>query len=261
MAHQARKRFGQNFLVDQSIIQRIVNAVNPQESDHIIEIGPGKGAITCLILEQTKKMQAIELDRDLVPILAQKCAKIGDLEIIQADALQVDISQLTQFKARIIGNLPYNISTPLLFHLLDQSSAILDMHFMLQKEVVDRMVASPGSKKWGRLSVMLQAKAAIHVLFYVPPEAFKPAPKVNSAIVRLKPFATPLVNKQDWNAFAKIVRAAFSQRRKTIRNTLKDFFDDQALLSAGIKPTDRAEQISLAQFIKLVAMYQSFNFK
>ncbi len=259
MAHQARKRFGQNFLVDQSVIQRIVHFIHPLETDNLIEIGPGKGALTGDLLAHVKKIQVIELDRDLIPILTRNCANKGELNIIQADALKVELTQLTQTKARIIGNLPYNISTPLLFHLLDQAEWIVDMHFMLQKEVVDRICATPGNKKWGRLSVMLQAKTTVKMLFNVPPHAFNPAPKVQSAIVRLIPKETPAIQPQDWMVFAKIVRAAFSQRRKTIHNTLGLFFNDKQLQFAGVNPTDRAEQISLNQFVALVNLYQSHH--
>ena len=253
MAHKARKRFGQNFLEDQAIIQQIIQAIDPQEGEHFIEIGPGKGAITRFILPIVKQMQAIELDRDLVPLLAQNCANLGHLEIIQADALKTNIEQLTDsLQIRVVGNLPYNISTPLLFHLLEQSTQIRDMHFMLQKEVVERICAKPGNKKWGRLSVMIQARSQASCLFYVDASAFNPAPKVESAIVRIKPLAQPLVSTEDWHQFEKIVRMAFSQRRKTIRNTLKTLFNDKKLEQAGINPQDRAENIQLTQFIHLL---------
>ncbi len=252
MAHQARKRFGQNFLEDQAVIQQIIGHISPQKGQKFIEIGAGKGAITQFILPQVEKMQAIELDRDLVPILAAHCKTLGDLEIIQADALKMDIQQLSpNEKVRVVGNLPYNISTPLLFHLLAQSNKIIDMHFMLQKEVVERICAVPDNKKWGRLSVMIQARSKTSHLFNVDASAFNPVPKVESAIVRITPLEKPWVADTDWIYFAKIVRMAFSQRRKTIRNNLKKLFSDETLLTAGIKPTDRAEKIALKQFIAL----------
>ncbi|MEW8584381.1 MAG: 16S rRNA (adenine(1518)-N(6)/adenine(1519)-N(6))-dimethyltransferase RsmA, partial [Candidatus Thiodiazotropha sp.] len=189
MNHHPRKRFGQNFLHDPGTIQRIVQAISPQPDDNLVEIGPGQGAITTELLPLVKRMHAIELDRDLVGPLALRCAALGELQIHNIDALKFDYSSLAEaaHSLRVVGNLPYNISTPLLFHLLDQSDQILDMHFMLQKEVVERMAAIPGNKSYGRLTVMLQARAEVTPLFTIGPGAFRPPPKVDSAFVRLLP--------------------------------------------------------------------------
>jgi 16S rRNA (adenine1518-N6/adenine1519-N6)-dimethyltransferase len=248
--HRPRKRFGQNFLHDPGIIQRIVNAINPRPGDNLVEIGPGQGALTLEILPLIEKMHAIELDRDLIQPLAERCASVGELVIHNQDALKFNFSDLAEQDRplRVVGNLPYNISTPLLFHLLDQSESILDMHFMLQKEVVDRMAAQPGSKTYGRLSVMLQARAAVTALFSIGPGAFNPPPKVESAFVRLQPANPPPYEINDWAQFSRIVSQAFSQRRKTLRNSLRKTLTAEAIQAAGVAPESRAEQLSVADF-------------
>ena len=253
MQHRPRKRFGQNFLHDPGIIQRIVQAIAPQPGDQLVEIGPGQGAITTELLPLVGRMHAIELDRDLVGPLAERCSSLGDLQIHSTDALKFDFSTLATAprSLRVVGNLPYNISTPLLFHLLDQSSYIKDMHFMLQKEVVERMAAKPGSKTYGRLSVTLQARARVESLFHIGPGAFTPPPKVDSAFVRLQPWETSPYAVDDWEMFARVVAQAFSQRRKTLRNSLKQLADEATLIKAGLAPTIRPEQLSVDDFANL----------
>ncbi len=252
--HRPRKRFGQNFLHDPGIIQRIVDSIAPQADDELIEIGPGQGAITLPLLAAAGHLQAVELDRDLITPLADRAAGIGQLTIINRDALQVDFCALRtneHKRLRLIGNLPYNISTPILFHLLAQQSCIRDMHFMLQKEVVDRMAAGPGNSSYGRLSVMVQLHCAVTPLFTIGPGAFRPPPKVDSAFVRLTPHATPPVEVEDPDAFARIVSAAFGQRRKTLRNALRELLSADDISAAGVDPGARAERIDLAGFAAL----------
>ena len=253
MNHRPRKRFGQNFLHDPGIIQRIVQVIDPKPGDNLVEIGPGQGAITQLLLQKVHRMHAVELDRDLVGPLASLCEPIGELHIHNTDALKFDFTQLAEAgrPLRIVGNLPYNISTPLLFHLLDQSEQILDMHFMLQKEVVERMAAPHGSKTYGRLSVMLQARAQVTSLFNIGPGAFNPPPKVDSAFVRLQPSHPPPYHIDDWTIFSQTVSHAFSQRRKTLRNSLKQIMPASAIEAAGIDPGIRVEQLSVADFATL----------
>jgi 16S rRNA (adenine1518-N6/adenine1519-N6)-dimethyltransferase len=251
--HRPRKRFGQNFLHDPGIIRHIVQSVNPQADDNLVEIGPGQGAITTELLPLVGHMHAIELDRDLVTPLLERCASLGDLKVHNRDALKFDFTRLAEVDRplRVVGNLPYNISTPLLFHLLDQAGWIHDMHFMLQKEVVDRMAATPGSKTYGRLSVMLQARAAVTSLFNIGPGAFNPPPKVESAFVRLVPLKPLPCQIDDWALFSRLVSEAFSQRRKTLRNSLGKTVTAETIAAAGIDPGNRAEQLSVAQFITL----------
>ena len=253
MTHQARKRFGQNFLQDHYIIQQILASARPLSGQHWVEIGPGLGALTQPLLATGIKLDVIELDRDLVSHLQQQFGAQNRLTIHSADALKFDFAGLAgpDEKLRVIGNLPYNISTPLLFHLLENTRCIADMHFMLQKEVVDRMCAGPGNKQYGRLSVMLQYFCDAEHLFDVPPESFNPAPKVTSAIVRLTPHAKPPVEIRDLTSFQLLVTTAFSQRRKTIRNSLKNLLDDQLMQDLGIDPNLRAEALSLEQFALL----------
>ena len=252
LKHTARKRFGQNFLHDPVVIERIVQAINPQPGQFLVEIGPGLGAITLPLLRIAKTLHAVELDRDLVADLATRAAGIGELHIHQHDALRFDFTKLAgRLRLRVVGNLPYNISTPILFHLMEQADCIEDMHFMLQKEVVDRMAASPGSRDYGRLSVMIQHFCRVEPLFRVGPGAFRPAPKVDSAIVRLTPRLQPdypLIDHQD---FSRLVRQAFSQRRKTLRNTLKGLLSDVAIRELGIDPSARPETITLEQYARL----------
>ena len=253
MPHQARKRFGQNFLQDYRIISDILDYAHPQAGEHWVEIGPGLGALTKPLLKTGVKLDVVELDRDLVARLQKQYAGNPHITIHSADALKFDFAALPQQgeKLRVIGNLPYNISTPLMFHLLETTSCIEDMVFMLQKEVVDRICADPGSKKYGRLSVMMQYFCDTEWLFDVSPESFDPAPKVMSAIVRLKPHAEPPVAVDDFQYFSRLVTQAFSQRRKTIRNALRDFIDEATMTDLGIDANLRPESVSLAEFALL----------
>jgi 16S rRNA (adenine1518-N6/adenine1519-N6)-dimethyltransferase len=253
MAHKARKRFGQNFLHDHNIIYNIVANIHAIAGEHWVEIGPGLGAITEPLLAENITLDVVELDRDLVKVLDKKFKLHKNFTIHSADALNFDFSALVKAneKLRIIGNLPYNISTPLLFHLLDNACCIEDMHFMLQKEVVDRICAPPGSKKYGRLSVMMQYYCETEKVFDVPPESFEPIPKVMSAIVKLTPHQTPPVAVNDLKLLNKVVTTAFSQRRKTIRNSLKTLISEQQLCAINIDPTLRAECISLSEFASI----------
>jgi 16S rRNA (adenine1518-N6/adenine1519-N6)-dimethyltransferase len=251
--HRARKRFGQNFLHDPGIIRRIVASIAPRAGQRIVEIGPGQGAITKELLQITGELDAVELDRDILEPLAQACGPLGELRIHSADALKFDFCQLAtpEQRLRVVGNLPYNISTPLLFHLLEQAECIEDMHFMLQKEVVERMAATPGTKAYGRLSVMLQAMCEITPLFDIGPGAFKPAPKVDSAFVRLQPYREPIIQINDQKTFAQLVTQAFSQRRKTLRNNLRELVSAETMEELGIDPGLRAERLSLEEFAAL----------
>ena len=254
MKHLAKKRFGQNFLTDQSVIASLIEAINPQANQTIVEIGPGLGALTKPLLARIEQLHVVEIDRDIVAWMQAEYAKPvyakNTLTIHNVDALKFDFSFLgTQL--RVTGNLPYNISTPILFHLLDNVSHIVDMHFMLQKEVVERMVAAPSTPAYGRLSVMLQYYLAMEYLITVPPEAFEPAPKVESAFVRCVPHATLPFIAKDTNLFYKVVLAAFGQRRKTLRNTLKGLLDDTGFASLDINPQLRAENLSVAEFVTI----------
>lgn len=252
---QAKKQLGQNFLHERGIIEKIVLAVDPKTDERIVEIGPGQGALTLPILEKVGKLTAIEFDRDLIePLTRAARAAGGELQLIHRDVLQVDFSALASElggKIRLVGNLPYNLSSPILFHALEHAAAISDMHFMLQKEVVERMAASEGSKVYGRLSVMLQAFCQVTPLIQVPPGAFRPAPKVDSAVVRLLPLPSAHIQVQDRTHFAHIVRAAFGQRRKTLHNALRELCDDGQIRAAGLEPQMRAEQVPVAGFIAL----------
>jgi 16S rRNA (adenine1518-N6/adenine1519-N6)-dimethyltransferase len=252
LSHRPRKRFGQNFLHDPGIIGRIVAAINPHPGESLVEIGPGRGAITLPLLQAAGKLTVIELDRDLIRPLQTHCSEAGELVIHNADALRFDFCSLADATSlRVVGNLPYNISTPLLFHLLDQHRCIQDLHFMLQKEVVDRMAAVPGSRQYGRLSVMLQYRCRVTPLFVIGPGAFNPPPKVDSAFVRLEPYAQPPVSVDDEAVFAVLVRQAFAQRRKTLRNALREMLDADEIKEAGVDPTARAETLSLNAFAAL----------
>ncbi len=254
MRYQAKKRFGQNFLVDQNIINQLVTEIQPKEGETIIEIGPGLGALTKPLLAQITALHVVEIDRDIIDWMNVEYKmppyKKNKLTIHNVDALKFDFSSLGK-DLRITGNLPYNISTPILFHLLDNLASIQDMHFMLQKEVVERMVAEPSTSAYGRLSVMLQYHLQMEYLVTVPPEAFQPAPKVESAFVRCTPHATKPFVAKDTDLFAKVVLAAFSQRRKTIRNTLKPFLNDDDFSQLGIDSKRRAENLSLAEFVAI----------
>lgn len=250
--HQARKRFGQNFLVSPGVISKIVAAVAPQPDDTLVEIGPGLGALTAPLLERLKHLHVVEIDRDLIARLRGRFAP-EQLTIHAGDALRFDFAALAgNSPLKIVGNLPYNISSPLLFHLADYADRVAEMHFMLQKEVVDRMVAEPGTSDYGRLSVMLQYRFHMERLFIVPPGAFNPAPKVDSAIVRLIPRKLGAgETAADPELFARLVTAAFSQRRKMLRNTLKEFGGETLLEALGIAPTARAETLALADYVRL----------
>jgi 16S rRNA (adenine1518-N6/adenine1519-N6)-dimethyltransferase len=253
--HVARKRFGQNFLVSPGIIHKIVEAIGPRAGDTIVEIGPGLGAITEPLLERIDHLHVVEIDRDLIARLRSRFPP-QRLTIHEGDALEFDFGTLKDAgRLKIVGNLPYNISSPLLFHLVPFAPLVYDMHFMLQKEVVDRMVAAPGSKDFGRLSVMLQYRYHMERLFVVPPGAFNPAPKVDSAIVRMIPVNFSRVGAdataQDPALFARLVTAAFSQRRKMLRNTLREFISEAELAALDITPTARAEDIAVAAYVRL----------
>lgn len=251
--HRARKRFGQNFLKDNGIIDKILRVIHPQATQHLLEIGPGQGALTEGLLAGGGRLEVIELDHDLIPLLKLKFGLNPQFHLHQGDALKFDFSTLVaqQDKLRVVGNLPYNISTPLIFHLLSYASIIQDMHFMLQKEVVERMAAEPGGGDWGRLTIMVQYFCKVEHLFNVPPECFTPAPKVDSAIVRLTPYQTLPCPAKDHRLLELVVREAFNQRRKTLRNTLKRLLPVEAIELAGVDGSLRPEQLTLADFVKL----------
>ena len=253
-----KKSLGQHFLHERAYIERIVQAVDLAPGERLVEIGPGQGAITLPLLRRHGALTVIEFDRDLVGPLAAMAAGVGELSIVHRDVLQVDFTALAAgAPIRLVGNLPYNISSPILFHALDHAGAIRDMHFMLQKEVVERMAAGPGSKVYGRLSVMLQAYCAVTPLFTVPPGAFRPAPKVDSAVVRLVPKPADRIEVADRAMFAHVVRAAFGQRRKTLRNALQGVADATAIEAAGLRADARAEQVEVAGFVRLANLLAS----
>lgn len=251
--HRARKRFGQNFLHDQGIIHRIARSIRPRKGDHLVEIGPGQGALTDAMLEPDIRLDAIELDRDLVPILQQKFLAADNFHLHQGDALQFDFASLQQSdeQLRVVGNLPYNISTPLIFRLLEQQHLIKDMHFMLQLEVVQRMSAQPNGKNYGRLGVMCQYHCQVDLMFTVPPEAFDPRPKVQSAIVRLIPHKTLPHPADDIKKLDTVLRTTFNMRRKTLRNSLKPLLSEQEIEALGINPMARPETLSLEEFVRI----------
>ena len=248
--HRARKRFGQHFLNDPGIIDAIIGAVHATEDDIVVEIGPGQGAITDALARRAGHLHAVELDRDLAARLRTRYADSANVTVHEADALKFDFGALGE-RIRIVGNLPYNISTPLLFHVLEWSELVTDMHFMLQQEVVKRMAAVPGGKAWGKLSIMCQYRCAVTPLFDVAPEAFSPSPKVQSAIVRLVPHREPPVQIDNMESFRQLVNQAFSQRRKTLRNSLRNMIDASNMEAAGIDPGARPETLGLAEFAKL----------
>ena len=252
MKHKARKRFGQNFLHDQQVINRIISCIAPQPSDLLLEIGPGQAALTRPLLASGAELHLIEIDRDLVARLQKQFADERNITIHACDALKANLPEITGNRPfRLIGNLPYNISTPLIFHILQWHEQVVDMHFMLQKEVVDRMAAAPGSRTYGRLSVMSQFRCNITPLFDVLPESFSPVPRVVSSIVRLQPLNQPPADPGSFKNLQQVVAAAFSQRRKTLRNSLRKILDADQILAAGIDPGERAEQLSLSQFAAL----------
>lgn len=251
--HVARKRFGQNFLHDQYVINQILTHFRPLKGECIVEIGPGLGALTWPLLEQIDELNAIELDHDLVTRFKNDPRASGRLHLHQADALAFDFFSLADnaHKLRIIGNLPYNISTPLLFHLLTYAPVIQDMVFMLQKEVVQRITAGPGGKNYGRLSVMLQAQCEVKKVLDVSPGAFSPPPKVDSTVVHLTPHTEPVVDIPNPDNFALLVKASFTQRRKTLRNNLKGILTEKEIKETGVDPSVRAETLSLENFAAL----------
>lgn len=261
MKHRARKRFGQHFLHDPGVIARIIDAINPRPGEQLIEIGPGRGALTVPLLDRLDKLEVVELDRDVIPLLRASCEGRGELAIHNVDALRFDFSTLadTAESLRIVGNLPYNISTPLLFHLLGQDTEIRDMHFMLQKEVVTRMAAGPGNKDYGRLTVMLATACRVEPLFDIGPGAFSPPPKVRSTFVRLTPWESPPFPLADRAAFAALVSRAFSKRRKTLRNALSGLLDESGIVAAACDPSARPETVEPAGFARLAHEYLQRN--
>lgn len=254
MQHRARKRFGQHFLHDLSVVDAIVRAIDPQENDCIIEIGPGQAALTSPLLHQVQRLTVIEIDRDLARALRASWPE-SQLDVIETDALQLDFGDLANAAGRplrIVGNLPYNISSPLLFHLVQWAGQVQDQHFMLQREVIDRMVARPGDSHYGRLSVMLQARYRMHHLFDVPPEAFDPPPRVMSAVVRMRPLPSATLRQpRNQLVFERLLARVFEQRRKMIRGSLgawAEWLDWEAL---GVAPTARPQELTVAQFMDM----------
>jgi len=258
MEFQARKRFGQNFLVDSEVIEQIIAVVSPRPEQLIIEVGPGHGALTAPLAASGAELHLLEIDRDLAAGLEQRFGESPNVRIHRGDALKMDFSTITGGRRfRLVGNLPYNISTPLLFHVLRWNALINDMHFMLQQEVVERISAEPGGREWGRLSIMCQYYCQVTSLFSVPPEAFRPIPGVHSAIVRLIPHAQPPVKINDMAAFERLVAQAFSMRRKTLRNSLRGLLDASTIAAAGIDPGARPETLDLAAFAALALRLDS----
>ncbi len=247
-----KKQLGQHFLHDRGVIEKILLAVDPKPGEALVEIGPGQGAITFPLLKKHGALTVIEFDRDLITPLSEAAHGLGDLTVVHKDVLKVDFGKLAgEGKIRLVGNLPYNISTPILFHVLEHATSIIDMHFMLQKEVVDRMAAAPGSKTYGRLSVMLQAICRVEPLFVIGPGAFRPPPKVDSAVVRLLPKPANEIGIDDPALFERVVRDAFGQRRKTLRNAVAQICDSEQIQAAGLRPEARAEQLPVGDFIAL----------
>lgn len=247
--HVARKRFGQNFLVDHGVINAIVSAINPKRDDLVVEIGPGLGAITEPLMQRVDHLHVVEIDRDLIARLKKQHAP-ERMTIHEGDALAFDFASIGK-NLRLVGNLPYNISTPLLFHLADYVDVLHDMHFMLQKEVVERMVAEPGNADFGRMSVMLQYRFYLEWLIDVPPESFDPPPKVQSAVVRLIPKPVSELNAKSQEKLSQVVLTAFSQRRKMLRNTMKGMLSDAGFAELGIAPTLRPEDVSVEDYVRI----------
>ncbi len=253
MSHRAKKRFGQNFLVDERVISDIIAAIRPEPGDSMVEIGPGLGALTRPLLQKLRHLHVVEIDRDIIARLHSDYPqhKADHMLTIHAgDALEFDLASLGT-PLRIVGNLPYNISSPLLFHFAKYAGCIKDMHFMLQNEVVERMVAEPSTPEYGRLSVMLQYRFHIEKLLDVPPESFRPAPKVDSAIVRMVPLPPGEITVRNRELFGEIVKAAFGQRRKTLRNTLRGYLNEAEFEKLEIDPRLRAEDLAVADFIRV----------
>lgn len=251
-AHKAKKKFGQNFLVDGQIIADIIRAIRPEANDNMVEIGPGLGALTRPLLKLLNTLHVVEIDRDIIARLKTDYPQ-DKIVIHEGDALKFDFAELPT-PLRIVGNLPYNISSPLLFHFSDYAARITDMHFMLQNEVVERMVAAPSTPEYGRLSVMLQYRFYMEKLIDVPPESFRPAPKVDSAIVRMIPIPADKITVKDEALFAKVVSAAFGQRRKTLRNTLKGHLGEADFAQLGIDAQLRAENLGVAEFASITRL-------
>jgi 16S rRNA (adenine1518-N6/adenine1519-N6)-dimethyltransferase len=255
MQHRARKRFGQHFLTDTRVVEHIIQAINPQAGERIVEIGPGHAVLSLPLLASGAELHMVEIDRDLASKLQRLIAGRDHAFLHVGDALSMDFAAVCSGRTfRLVGNLPYNISTPLLFHVLQWSELISDMHFMLQREVVERMAATPGNKAWGRLSIMCQYHCAVTPLFTVPPEAFSPAPRVHSSIVRLVPHATPPIHIESMDAFQRLVGQAFTMRRKTLRNCLRGLLDAGQIQSAGIDPGLRPEALGLEEFATLARL-------
>jgi 16S rRNA (adenine1518-N6/adenine1519-N6)-dimethyltransferase len=256
-SHQPRKRFGQNFLQDVLIVQKIIEAIHPTASDNMIEIGPGLGALTQPLLDKVDRLEVVELDRNLAEQLQIRFGQSNKLNIHAVDALRFDFNTLynpskeNNAKLRIVGNLPYNISTPLMFHLFKFCNIIQDMHFMFQKEVVDRLTALPNTKQYGRLSIMVQYYCQTHYLFSVGSHAFYPAPKVQSAVVRLIPHTTPLLQAIKPEVLQYVTRTAFNQRRKTLSNALKTYLTAEDFIKLGIDPMLRPEALSLTDYVQI----------
>ena len=255
---EAKKRLGQNFLTDQSAISSILNRFNAQSGEPVVEIGPGRGALTAGLLKSGALLTAVEFDRDMVSILKNRFGTQEHFSIIQADILKITLSDChSAGPVRVIGNLPYNISSPILFHLLNQIDSVKDMYFMLQKEVVERIVADPGNRDYGRPSIMLQRSFETTMDVVIEPESFTPPPKVRSAMLRLVPRQQPIGGRIDVKLFERVVTQAFSQRRKTLRNTLKGLATSEQMESVGIDPGQRAESVDVAGFTRLVAALES----
>lgn len=250
--YRTKKRFGQHFLNDSSVIEKLIYEIIPKRSEKFVEIGPGLGALTFPLLNKLDKLDVVEIDRDVIARLNQK--NLANLSIHGVDALKFEFSGLltdSKEKLRVVGNLPYNISTPLIFHLLNSKHSILDMHFMLQNEVVQRITASPSNKSYGRLSVMVQYHCQTEYLFFVGPESFDPPPKVDSAILRLIPWKNPPYKASDETHLEKLVAQAFSMRRKTLRNNLKKIINSEHINELGIDPNLRAENLTVSDFVTL----------
>ena len=257
--HRARRRFGQNFLVDTNVIERIIACIDPAPDDHVIEIGPGLGALTRPLLTVLDRLDAVELDRDVIPEL-RKIDQSDKLHIHSTDVLKFDFTafrglNFNDDKLRLVGNLPYNISTPILFHLVEHIGVVQDMHFMLQKEVVERIDAETGSHDYSRLSVMMQLFFNIKPLFTVGPRCFRPAPRVDSAVLRLTPRPEVQISPQELDGFSALVKQAFSQRRKTLRNTLRGLREPGQMLAAGIDPGMRAQELSIDDYVRLYRLH------
>jgi 16S rRNA (adenine1518-N6/adenine1519-N6)-dimethyltransferase len=250
MKHQHKKRFGQHFLHDQRVLDDMTAAIAPQLTDIMLEIGPGEGALTTRLIDHVQQFTVVEIDNDLIPTLQKRFGQRPHFQLIHQDALTLDYASIAH-PLRLVGNLPYNISTPLIFHLLQSRHAIEDMHFMLQKEVVERLASPPDSEHYGRLSVMAQYYCAVDNLFHIGPEAFDPPPKVDSAVVRMVPFTNLPHCANDESTFAALVKQAFSMRRKTLRNNLKGLLSAEQIIACDIDPGTRAETLAVADFVRL----------